>query len=336
MDHLYVAINVGGQKFHIRLASLRSVPRTLLTELIDASLPLDLVFGGRAISEDDDHSAPGRKLVDRDDAVKTDMGYGSSGISTNGAKVTPSHPYDRAKYVYLSRSNTFRPIRTIQEPLSPPHQLTHHTSPARSPVVSSSSTTTTPHTDQTSTPATRLFIPATSLTSPRHRSVVIPIHKSRSRVEGFSNKGFHADDDQTEQTRLPNNIHANDLIAGKVDGHHDGQVEVHPAYTDLEPDGQSRDGTTTDRHIEVPASSLVRLPQAGDADIYVDRDPSLFPFVLDLYRNGQLHLPPDMCSLTIRMELDFWKIPEELIGLWVTLGQDRVPTKPAKQTKLIS
>ncbi|RUS84939.1 hypothetical protein EGW08_007301 [Elysia chlorotica] len=55
------------------------------------------------------------------------------------------------------------------------------------------------------------------------------------------------------------------------------------------------------------------FPPACQADIYVDRNPTLLPFILDAYRIGQLHLPSNVCSLNIRAELDFWKLPEDLI-----------------------
>ncbi|KAK0068786.1 potassium voltage-gated channel subfamily A member 2-like isoform X1 [Biomphalaria pfeifferi] len=48
--------------------------------------------------------------------------------------------------------------------------------------------------------------------------------------------------------------------------------------------------------------------------IFIDRNPILVPYILDAYRIGELHLPSNVCSLSIRAELEFWKIPEDLMS----------------------
>ncbi|XP_055862712.1 potassium voltage-gated channel protein Shaw-like isoform X2 [Biomphalaria glabrata] len=48
--------------------------------------------------------------------------------------------------------------------------------------------------------------------------------------------------------------------------------------------------------------------------IFIDRNPILVPYILDAYRLGELHLPSNVCSLSIRAELEFWKIPEDLMS----------------------
>ncbi|XP_076468113.1 potassium voltage-gated channel subfamily B member 1-like [Babylonia areolata] len=40
-----------------------------------------------------------------------------------------------------------------------------------------------------------------------------------------------------------------------------------------------------------------------------DRNPSLFPFILDLYRINEVHLPRNVCGKSALRELEFWRIP---------------------------
>ena len=48
----------------------------------------------------------------------------------------------------------------------------------------------------------------------------------------------------------------------------------------------------------------------GDNCLYFDRNPELFNTILDYYRNGQVHLPSNICAWVWKSELEFWKIPE--------------------------
>ncbi|XP_041349491.1 potassium voltage-gated channel subfamily S member 3-like [Gigantopelta aegis] len=49
-------------------------------------------------------------------------------------------------------------------------------------------------------------------------------------------------------------------------------------------------------------------------DYYFDRNSKLVPFILDLYRTGELHLPQNFCPSAIKVELLFWGIPEDAIS----------------------
>ena len=50
-----------------------------------------------------------------------------------------------------------------------------------------------------------------------------------------------------------------------------------------------------------------------EADLFFDRSPEVFNFILDLYRTGQLHLPTCVCGATIKNELEYWEIPRDMI-----------------------
>ncbi|XP_064619356.1 potassium voltage-gated channel subfamily C member 3-like [Lineus longissimus] len=47
---------------------------------------------------------------------------------------------------------------------------------------------------------------------------------------------------------------------------------------------------------------------------YFDRNPEIFPSILDCYRTGEFHIPLSCCIGSINNELKFWKIPEEYIA----------------------
>ena len=274
--------------FHIRVSSLRSIPRTLLTDLIDASLPPDLVFGGKAISEEDGRAPCDWKSVDHIHSVKT-TSYDSTGISTNGASVTPTHPYDRAKYVYLSCSNRFRPIR-----LSPSSSTSStpslQNSPLRDVSEKTNSTTTStasPKTPISSSTAAQLYIPATCLTSPRHKSENMPTHASRTRLEGFTNKSFVGDENHSDRSQAVYLTHANVINADNNSIHASARSGANHLYPALEHGDKESGENVTDMPQEINTSSAVYLPLATGADVYVDRNPLLFPYILDLYRNGK-------------------------------------------------
>ncbi|GFO43214.1 potassium voltage-gated channel protein shaw [Plakobranchus ocellatus] len=305
MDHLYLALCVGGQMFYIRAALLRTIPRTLLAELVDASLPPDLIFGGRAIPADDD-TCRFAKFKGKVKTVEEKIPEGDpSELNSNDAPVKDSHPFDRAKYVYLSCSNTFRPFEQLStsSTTAPPPATTSTTAGKRAISVSSGATF---------PPQARgLFLPATCLTSPRHKAVSKYGHRSSNNIQGFTNKSFLNDEEPPDKTKISNlNLPPNatsDLCTQAA-------AENHSKYPDDEYGGKLRGTNEESDSNKDLMPYAVPLPQAIGADIYVDRSPLLVPYILDLYRHGELHLPPNVCSLTIRMELDFWKIPEELIG----------------------
>lgn len=56
-----------------------------------------------------------------------------------------------------------------------------------------------------------------------------------------------------------------------------------------------------------PQGLLERLvANAGDEELFVDRDPTLFRVVLNWYRNGQVDVPPRVSWTAVRRELDFF------------------------------
>lgn len=50
-----------------------------------------------------------------------------------------------------------------------------------------------------------------------------------------------------------------------------------------------------------------------DQIIFIDRDPICFSAVLNFYRTGRLHTPPNICLAFFEEELDFWGIHEEFL-----------------------
>ncbi|XP_067672523.1 potassium voltage-gated channel protein Shaw-like [Haliotis asinina] len=49
-------------------------------------------------------------------------------------------------------------------------------------------------------------------------------------------------------------------------------------------------------------------------EFFFDRNPKMVLPLLDLYRTGELHLPSHLCTFTIKNELRFWEIKEDLIS----------------------
>lgn len=47
---------------------------------------------------------------------------------------------------------------------------------------------------------------------------------------------------------------------------------------------------------------------------YFDRNSSIFQNILDCYRTGQLHIPPNVCVDALQTELEFWDLPEHFIA----------------------
>ena len=64
-------------------------------------------------------------------------------------------------------------------------------------------------------------------------------------------------------------------------------------------------------------SSLGQSDPTYDSDaneFFFDRNPRLFPYILDIFREGELHFPRCICAPTVRSELDFWGITEDRIS----------------------
>ena len=68
---------------------------------------------------------------------------------------------------------------------------------------------------------------------------------------------------------------------------------------------------------KVPNSKLSKLLKESKhfisdrGEYFFDRDPQVFAAILNYHRVGELHLPRDFCSMTVRHELKFWDIDED-------------------------
>ena len=54
---------------------------------------------------------------------------------------------------------------------------------------------------------------------------------------------------------------------------------------------------------------------SGNKELFYDRNPYVFSFILDSYRYGTLHLPHDICSSYLQADIDFWEIPVDALRL---------------------
>lgn len=83
------------------------------------------------------------------------------------------------------------------------------------------------------------------------------------------------------------------------------------------------------KHYQTSAETFSRLPRAcfrhatfsqcqcnagGFRQIFVDRDPSFFGYILNYYRTGDLHLPKGVCGLALQKELEYWHLDESCIA----------------------
>lgn len=65
----------------------------------------------------------------------------------------------------------------------------------------------------------------------------------------------------------------------------------------------------------IPNSRLALLEvQHHKSPIFFDRDPESFNHILSAYRDGELHIPKHICPQRFQSELDFWKIPIDLLA----------------------
>ncbi|KAK3091117.1 hypothetical protein FSP39_017237 [Pinctada imbricata] len=69
-----------------------------------------------------------------------------------------------------------------------------------------------------------------------------------------------------------------------------------------------------------PDSRLAKLTSsttpyhANKDEIYFDRNPALFHYILDIYDKGTLHLPSNVCSSMIKGELDYWQLRKDIVA----------------------
>lgn len=50
---------------------------------------------------------------------------------------------------------------------------------------------------------------------------------------------------------------------------------------------------------------------SGQKEFFFDRHPDLFPYILNFYRSGKLHMPTNICGPLIKEELNYWKIDDK-------------------------
>ncbi|KAH3884405.1 potassium voltage-gated channel protein Shaw-like [Dreissena polymorpha] len=76
------------------------------------------------------------------------------------------------------------------------------------------------------------------------------------------------------------------------------------------------------RH-ETRISTLMKKPEtrlyavgetakaSGQREFYFDRNPQIFPCILNYYRIGKLHIPTDVCGPAAKAELDYWELEDK-------------------------
>ena len=75
-----------------------------------------------------------------------------------------------------------------------------------------------------------------------------------------------------------------------------------------------------------PQTKLARQLEWGTNE-FIDRDPQLFPIILNFYRTTQLHIPPCLSKSAVRAELDYFNIPyEEEVFINMNIGQSWLET----------
>lgn len=50
---------------------------------------------------------------------------------------------------------------------------------------------------------------------------------------------------------------------------------------------------------------------SGKKEFYFDRNPQIFPCILNFYRIGKLHMPTDVCGPAAKAELDYWELEDK-------------------------
>ncbi|XP_045171743.2 potassium voltage-gated channel protein Shaw-like [Mercenaria mercenaria] len=70
----------------------------------------------------------------------------------------------------------------------------------------------------------------------------------------------------------------------------------------------------------VPGTTLSCLEESSEhydrinQEYFFDRNPFLFTYILDYYRTGSMHLPRNICALSIREEIKFWELGDGCIS----------------------
>ena len=67
--------------------------------------------------------------------------------------------------------------------------------------------------------------------------------------------------------------------------------------------------------LQFPETKLARQYKWGktagtqSSPEYIDRDPRMFPIILNFYRTSEIHIPPHFSNAAVRSELDYFAIP---------------------------
>jgi hypothetical protein len=88
--------------------------------------------------------------------------------------------------------------------------------------------------------------------------------------------------------------------------------------------------TSSEKFKTFPNTKLGKLTKTSPEynpqqdEYFIDRNPMIFHFILDLYDTGELHVPKTLCAGSIRKELEFWEIHENLLRpcCWKSLYSD--------------
>ena len=75
--------------------------------------------------------------------------------------------------------------------------------------------------------------------------------------------------------------------------------------------------STLQRYPGTRLADLTRGDSSYDSqcgEYFFDRNPRMFPYILDFYRDGEIHFPHCMCGPFIKKELTYWNIPEDKIS----------------------
>jgi len=79
--------------------------------------------------------------------------------------------------------------------------------------------------------------------------------------------------------------------------------------------GGVRHETRISTLLKKPETRLFAVGEAAKAsgrkEFYFDRNPQIFPCILNYYRIGKLHMPTDVCGPAAKAELDYWELEDK-------------------------
>ena len=79
--------------------------------------------------------------------------------------------------------------------------------------------------------------------------------------------------------------------------------------------GGVRHETQISTLLKRPETRLYAVAEAakaqGKREFFFDRNPQMFPSILNYYRIGKLHMPSDVCGPAAKAELDYWELEDK-------------------------